>query len=117
MARPSVHDMIEAWKKAAEDLNLEIKTPFYLNAGMGRKKYALLIKRFGSAKGTLVMELDDSFETGDADLPRKCGYYCSFLNPLCYRIYDRENFVEVLTDWGFFGLPDERPGWLAVSKQ
>ena len=100
--------IIEAWKKASIDLKIEIEIPFFLQTNKGIVKYALLIKGFGSENGTLIIATDDMSEF---DTAQKFGFYCSALNPCCYNKYDRKNFIETLTDWGYFGIPVNKPDW------
>jgi hypothetical protein len=47
----------------------------------------------------------------DNDEPEKYGYYSSALNPFHYRKYNRNKFIEALTDWGFYGDSDKKPNW------
>jgi len=101
--------MITAWKKAALDLGLEIETPFCMDTDAGQIEFTLLIKYFGSSKGTLIQTLN-TFDLDD-NTPERYGYYCSFLNPIHYKDYDREIFIETLTDWGFFGQCENKPVW------
>ena len=100
--------IIGAWKEASTDLKIDIETPFFLQTERGLIKYDLLIKCFGSENGTLIITTDDISEFGTA---RKFGFYCSALNPCCYNKYDRENFIETLTDWGYFGMSENKPDW------
>lgn len=37
--------------------------------------------------------------------------YVSRIGPM-YRQYEREGFIEALSDWGWFGPADGRPDWL-----
>ena len=101
-------NIIEAWKEASMDLKIDIETPFFLQTDKGVIKYDLLIKSFGSENGTVIITTDDMSEF---DTARKFGFYCSALNPCCYNNYDKENFIETLTDWGYFGIYENKPNW------
>jgi len=101
----------EAWEQAALDLGLEIEMPFCLDTDTGQIKFMLLIKYFGKPKGTLIQALNGGFDMDNRDIPQKYGYYCSFINPVHYKHYDRATFIETLTDWGFFGQPENKPIW------
>jgi hypothetical protein len=46
---------IQAWKKAAVDLGIEIDTPFFLEG----HTFPLLLRYFGSEKGTIVFDIED----------------------------------------------------------
>lgn len=101
--------VIHAWLEAASDLGLEIESPFFLQTkDKGVIKYGLLIKYFGSKSGTLIMSINDTVEF---DTPEEYGYHCSALNPYHYSKYQREEFIETLADWGFFGPLDKKPVW------
>ena len=100
--------IIQAWKEASIDLKFDIEIPFLLQTDKGVIKYILLIKSFGSENGTLIITTDDM---GGFDIAKKFGFYCSALNPCCYNKYDRENFIETLADWGYFGVPENKPDW------
>ncbi|MBC7556173.1 MAG: hypothetical protein H7195_04350 [Chryseobacterium sp.] len=100
--------MLEAWREASEDLCLEIETPFYLESGKSKMKFDLLIKNFGSVKGTIIITTNDM---SDFNKVNEFGFYCSALNPLHYNKYERENFIETLNDWGYFGEIENKPSW------
>lgn len=100
--------LIKAWEKASQDLTIQIETPFILTTDNKNLRYDLLIKNFGSKKGTLIVTTDNRSEFHS---PSEFGFYCSALNPFYYNHYDRERFIETLTDWGYFGLPVNKPEW------
>lgn len=103
------NEVIKAWKEAAKDLGLKIQSPFLLKTDNGKEyEYGLLIEDFGSERGILVLT---TYEKMDDDEPWKYGYYSSALNSFHYDKYDRENFIETLNDWGFYGKPDKKPNW------
>jgi hypothetical protein len=100
--------LIRAWEKASKDLGIQIESPFILKTENKEIKYDLLIKNFGSKLGTLIITTENMSEFDKAD---KFGFYCSALNPFDYENYDRENYIETLTDWGFFGQQENKPEW------
>ena len=99
--------LINAWKKASKDLNIEIETPFFLQTDKGLIKYDLLVKSFGSEKGTLIITTDDMSEFHTAE---KYDFYCSALSPH-YNKYDKVLYIDTLNDWGYFGLLENKPNW------
>ena len=99
--------LINAWKKASKDLNIEIETPFFLQTDKGLIKYDLLVKSFGNENGTLIITIDDMGEFNTAE---KYGFYCSALSTY-YNRYDRDLYIETLNDWGYFGLLEKKPNW------
>lgn len=100
--------VVKAWQEAADDLNIEIQSPFTLLTTNNDLTFQLLIKNFGSKLGTLTLSTDDMT---DFNTPKKYGFYCSALNPLAYDKYDREHFIETLTDWGYYGNAADKPDW------
>ena len=100
--------IINAWKEASIDLKIEIETPFFLLTDRGLIKYDLLIKNFGRENGALIITIDDMSEFNTAE---KFGFFCSALNPDVYYKYDRENFIDTLNDWGYFGVAEKKPDW------
>ena len=100
--------MIKAWEKASKELGIKIQTSFTLTIDGDELNCYLLIEEFGSKKGTVIMSTDDMV---DFNKPGKLGYYCSALNPLNYSSYNRDRFVDTLTDWGFYGDKDNVPSW------
>ena len=104
-----INKIIEAWQDAKKDLVFEIETPFLLTTKeKSIIKYSILVKHFGSKLGTIIFTTNDMerFNT-----PNEYGYYSSALNPCQYQNYDRETFIETLTDWGFYGQLENKPPW------
>jgi hypothetical protein len=103
------NDVIKAWRKAAKDLELKIQSPFLLTLDDGQVyEYGLLIEDFGSDLGTLVLT---TFETMDDDEPEKYGFHSSALNPSYYSKYDRNEFIDTLNEWGYYGDTKSTPKW------
>lgn len=100
--------MIEAWRKAEVDLGIKIQSPFVLEEFSSDVFASVLIKDFGSKKGTVILTTD-SME--NFNVPEKYGFYCSALHPSSYKKYDRESFIETLNDWGFYGDDSNKPDW------
>jgi hypothetical protein len=96
--------MINAWEKAAKDLGIEIEVPFHFNG----EEFPLLIKYFGSRKGTVILDIDD---IAIADDQISKDYYWSGLNPANYTQYNREKFIDTLEDWGWYGENSNKPCW------
>ena len=101
-------ELIEAWKEASKELGIEIETPFFLQMDGRVIKYDLLIKNFGSKNGTLILTTN---ETNEYEIAEKLGFYYSALNPYHYSKYDKELFIDTLTDWGYFGIFENKPDW------
>ena len=91
-------------------MKIDIETPFFLQTDRKLVKYDLLIKSFGSKKGTVFITTDDMSEF-EFDTAQMFGFYCSALNPCCYNKYNKEHFIDTLTDWGYFGRSQSKPNW------
>jgi hypothetical protein len=103
------NDVLKAWREAAIDLGLKIHSPFTLKIDTGEElEYGLLIENFGGDRGILVLT---EFEKMDDDEPEQYGYYSSALSPYHYGKYNRENFIETLIDWGYYGDIENKPSW------
>jgi hypothetical protein len=101
------------WGEAASDLNLEIVSPFRLPLDSGNElDAALLVCHFGAARGMLVFSEYDRVapfleEVVDA------GYGFTVLDePRPEESYVREEYVDLLRDWGWSGEPGREPDWL-----
>ena len=100
--------LIIAWKIAAEELGLDIICPLKVNTENGKVNYPLLIKNFGGKKGTIIARHELFI---DFPMPKDKDYYFSAVNVDYYSKYNKENFIETLEDWGFYGDEDCKPEW------
>jgi hypothetical protein len=104
-----MNEVSRAWKRAGEELRINITAPFTLKLEDGRSiKFLALISDFGLSKGTLILDMDDRKEFSTAE---KHGYYCSALNPEVYGKYNRKEFIDTLEDWRFIGKEQDKPDW------
>jgi len=104
--------LVKAWQEAGADLDIEVLAPYQMiddKSGL-RVDCVALVKFFGSAGGTVVLErhmpLEPTRSTAEAQ-----GKFCSLVDPTVYGQYARELFVETLNDWGWFGDPQDSPSW------
>ncbi|MCP3930771.1 MAG: hypothetical protein GY705_16915, partial [Bacteroidetes bacterium] len=68
----------------------------------------LLVKHFGTELGTIVLDMDD-IDIADNHIPKE---YCwSGLNSNNYNRYNRDQFIDTLEDWGWYGDETKRPAW------
>lgn len=100
------------WKEAAGDLGLKIVTPFELDLPSGaRIRVPLMVRHFGAREGMLVLS-DYSLVSAWIDEIGQAGYGFSTLSePRTDEVYSREEYIEVLMDWGWTGAEGERPTW------
>ena len=104
-------DIANAWLAAADDLQLEVSTPYVLHRGEREFRFIALINGFGSAQGTLIC-LPSQWDRQDfAEVAKQSGFYLSALYPESYSRYDRQHFIDTLNDWGWFGDKSKVPAW------
>jgi len=97
--------LARAWRTAADDLGVEVVVPYELGAGL---EYVALVRNFGSANGTLILEEWDDRLCAAAV---KHGFGLSCMDSRFYPTYDRHSFIEALIDWTWMGDPDKKPEW------
>jgi hypothetical protein len=104
-----------AWRKAAEDLGIEVVAPFLVELPNGEsRQFLALVKGFGTSSGTLVDALRYSFADAfreDDEIAKRLGLSFSLVNPEAYADYDREHFIETLLDWGWADRDNGPPDW------
>jgi hypothetical protein len=104
-----IRKLTKAWEMAADDLGIEVVLPYMLRSSKGQEaEYVALVRDFGSDKGMLVLASSDSEKMKLAE-DAGFGFSC-MLSPF-YRDYDRSLFTELLTDWGWTGIPEDKPEW------
>lgn len=97
-------DMIDAWQRAAVDLQIEVRSPCIVE----NQSFPVHILFFGRPAGTLPILIGDQRSHSGAEAK---GFFISLLNPEIYCKYNRAQFIETLVDWGWFGSPSEVPNW------
>ncbi len=101
-------DITNAWIEASKELGVKIKAPFMLQ--LERDNFIesiLLVEDFGSKLGTLVFVESDWLVN---EKIKPSGYGISTLGET-YQKYNRDSFIEMLNDWGFFGDEIKKPEW------
>jgi hypothetical protein len=106
-----INPMAQAWLDARDDLGIRVVHPFELVTNSGRKVQTLgvYLPDFGCPAGTLLSCRFDP-EWID-DLLDDTYYYSSGLNPNAYEPYNRELYIQTLSDWGWYGANDQIPLW------
>lgn len=105
--------LLQFWQKAATDLGLQLVTPFCLMLTPEHElKALLLIKKFGAPNGMLVFSGYDEISSYVDDIAR-AGYGFSVLDePLDFEEYSKDEYIELLGDWGWSGDMENKPDWL-----
>ena len=103
---------VQFWTRAAQDLRIEIITPFEVIFHDGSRLHvAALIKNFGPPNGMLVND-DYAVLAPYTTKILESGYgYASNLgsDPTAYT---RPSLIEILKDWGWSGAESKKPDWL-----
>jgi len=87
----------------------QIVVPYVLTLKHGEQVQAdLLVKDFGPMLVATEAAAETFRRLGDQIATEGYGYsmFCGEELP-----YDREHFIEILTDWGWTGAEDRRPAW------
>lgn len=106
---------LRAWEDAASDLQIRFEPNAVVRSNDGRvAKCCGRLLDFGSPDGILVVARED----GDAvyELADEIGALTSGLNPRYYDRYERARFVELLSEWGYFGPAELKPAWLLPAS-
>jgi len=105
--------VVAAWIEAADALGFSFTSPYVVTFPDGsRQEHLGLVHHFGRRVGTLISVLHEPSEsfrhpTGD-------DYFWSILGP-AYSRYNRDDIIETLDDWGYFGPVASRPDWYAPA--
>ena len=114
----AVHTLAAAWNEAAIDLGLRVVAPYTLlpDDGGGPILLPAWVQDFGRAGGTLpypgIPGRLFAIDRRVYDYTLAHGMYCSVLGVDSYGRYRRDAYVEMLSDWGYYGPADQRPSWL-----
>lgn len=106
----------KAWIEASQDLGISFIHP-YRFTGLNGEKYQItgLLPDFGSGKGVLITDRKSDEESVlMADLTN--DYFTTGLSPRYYDIYDRDLFIETLSEWGWIGK-GEKPNWIKINDR
>jgi len=95
----------DAWKRAADDLEIRVVAPFAIVSDGETWNFEALVLDFGSGQGAVVMSQVSE---------RRLDRWFSILYPI-YRQYERDHFIDTLNDWGWFGV-GEPPAWYAGGR-
>jgi hypothetical protein len=107
--------MAQAWLDARDDLGIRVVHPFEFETPSGRRAttVGVYLPDFGSPLGTLLLCRFDADELDE--LADETEYFSSGLSPDHYEPYNRERFIETLSDWGWYGPNEKTPSWYDPS--
>jgi hypothetical protein len=102
--------LVRKWETARDDLGIEIAAPYDLEVQPGVTIRAdLLVRDFGGRPGTLVVT-EYSRVRSHLNTLEELGYGFSVLTAA--RSYDRSEFIDMLSDWGWTGEAARKPSWV-----
>ena len=107
--------MARAWRKASADLGIRVEAPYELPDQSGHLcRFAAFVPDFGSPTGALVLVVRPP--TFDHDVTaelcaKQHGLWFSCLNADVYADYHRQEFIDILDDWQYFGAEERKPAW------
>jgi len=106
------------WCEAANDLGFEIQSPVYLKLKTGKVlKPEFLVVNFGAVNGTLVFIKSDQVWEDQQEII-DMGYTFSVFNaPGIHEKYNREDFIEILSEWGWCGDESKKPDWILDQEE
>ena len=113
MSQIDDESITEAFLAAGRDLGVEVVAPYVLMADGRRHKFSAFVPYFGNSKGIVIAAMPSSHALSEA--ARKVGLGISFVNQEMYGTYGRDHFIDMLTEWGFYGPDEKRPSWLKQS--
>ena len=102
----------QAWIDAAKDLGIRFIHPYkFLGSNNVEYEVTGLLPDFGSGKGVLIADRKSDDEAVlMADLSNDYGM--TGLSPRYYDKYDRDSFIQTLSEWGWIGDESEKPDWI-----
>ena len=109
--------LLQEWETARDDLGLEIVAPYEVDLGNnGKLRAEILVKNFGGRNGTLIFTDEDKFWKYHEQLSA-LHYGTSVLDEPTdedNEIYDRDSFIEMLSEWEWTGEAGAKPGWVTT---
>jgi hypothetical protein len=101
--------IMDAWQKAANELEIRVEIPFTFTGGDGRiEVYEGRAIDFGGPNGAVFGTLNDAKKSWERC--NQAPYFFSFLSSN-YQTYSKDLFVATLDDWKWFGTKGQEPDW------
>lgn len=107
---PEAEAVVHAWRRAAADLDLDVKAPWTMATDADSAECLALVIGFGNGAGTVVALTTDPRAGALQVAASSKGLSLSLLDATSYGRYERELFVDTLNDWGWQGDGDP-PDW------
>ena len=100
----------KVFREAAKELGVKIQAPFRLNLSKQEIEFDVHVLDFGGPKGILVISFLDPDFSSKAKFAHEAGFSCSGLNPECYTVFNRQEFIDKFDDWKWCGK-GKSPEW------
>ena len=104
----------QLWNLAKDDLGLDIEAHFSLVLPIKNITITseLLLKNFGVKKGMLIFTRVQDLQGLGKEIVQEGYGYSVLSEPSQTRTYKRDEFITLLSDWGWSGPPEKRPSWM-----
>ncbi len=104
--------LIDAWMQAAVELGINIVAPFSLTASGETIDADVWVKDFGAERGMLIFSEYSKIKNFTNDIVDQ-GYGYTILDPpRPDEVFDKNEYIEMLSDWGWSSDDKDRPLWL-----
>ena len=104
--------LLDLWQVAASDLGFVVDGPVTIEVGGTRMSVPVFVEGFGAVRGMLIVTSYSDVKPHIEALAHAGFGYSVMSEPRQNETYDRESFIEMLSDWGWSGSPQERPAWV-----
>ena len=107
------------WRQAACELRIKATVPYRLIFNSVDITLPAYLPHFGGPGG-MIVELQDPKTTSRskfiAHVAKRMNMHYTLLYATTCQAFDREECIEMLTDCGFYGPPEEFPAWLTKRQ-
>ncbi len=93
------------WLRASKELKFKIEIPYNILIEGKKKKIFAYLPEYGSKKGMIVdfvTKPDFLIDNEITKWAKYNDYYFSYINIEVYLVYNSQNFMESLNDWGCY---------------
>lgn len=104
---------LATWRRAAADLGFVFTFQFTLDHDGRAFLFFGHVPQFGAKNGMLVLT---EYDAAACEAAAMCGFGYSCISESADP-YDRQDFIELLQDWGWSASEDEAPAWYAGARQ
>jgi hypothetical protein len=104
--------VLQMWQDAAADLGFVVRGPVGIDFKGGTLDVPVVVEGFGAGRGMVIVTSYSGVKR-HTDALLEAGFgYSVMSQPRPNEAYDRESYIEMLSDWGWSGVPEDRPSWI-----